>query len=270
MKQLAATVLVMCLAALPTRLWAGSASAEDNVFAPEQISQFAKSVEKYAAQKDARAFIIGRVGRPEDKLPEGIAFTHTAVAIYSTVTADNGDTLKGYAIYNLYQKEDQVERSEVVQDYPVDFFWSAKALKAGVIIPTPKMQRALIELIARGDHLPLHNPNYSAIANPFNSRYQNCTEYTLDIVNAAIYGTVDSARLKANARAHFTPTPVKESPAKILLGSVLMKDVSRDDHKGPIATTTFTSIAQYLQENHLLVEASVLKAGARQASPLLL
>jgi hypothetical protein len=42
------------------------------------------------------------------------------------------------------------------------------------------------------------------LANPFNIQFQNCTEFTLDLINAAIYQTKDIAQLKANAKAYFT------------------------------------------------------------------
>ncbi|MCP4696531.1 MAG: DUF2145 domain-containing protein [Gammaproteobacteria bacterium] len=35
----------------------------------------------------------------------------------------------------------------------------------------------------------------------FSSRFQNCTEYVLDVLNAAIYQTNDIKQLKANASA---------------------------------------------------------------------
>jgi hypothetical protein len=266
MKKLTVLLLILSTAVLPTRLWAGSASAEDNIFPAEQITTFAKSVERYAAQRGARAFIIGRVGRPEDSLPEGIHFTHTAVAIYSSIALEDGSTRKGYAVHNLYQKTDAVNESELITDYPTDFFWSAKALKAGIIIPSADLQRRLISLYAEGKAQAVHVPSYSAIANPFTSRYQNCTEYTLDVINAAIYKTQDKAKLKANAQAHFTPVVIQESPIKILLGSMLMKDIARDDHSGPVATATFSSIARYLNDNGLLKQASILMADGQSVA----
>lgn len=246
------------LACLPVRLVAGSAAGGEAHFSPEAISRFAKSVEHYAAEAGARAFIIARQGRPEAELPEGIRFTHTAIAIYSTVMTTDGRQLKGYAIHNLYQKADRRDESYLLQDYPMDFFWPVQALKAGVLIPEPGLQQALVDLIARGDHLALHNPAYSVLASPYNTRYQNCTEYTLDLVNAAIYNTLDLARLKANARAHFQATPIRETPFRLFLGSLFAADIRLDDHQDVVATATFTSIARYLQDNGLLEQAVIL------------
>ena len=88
-------------------------------------------------------------------------------------------------------------RSSLVQDFPVNFFWGSQKLKAGIIIPNEEIQTRLIELIEKGDNAKLHNPNYSVIANPMNSQLQNCTEHTLDLINAAIYQTTNISYLKS-------------------------------------------------------------------------
>lgn len=231
--------------------WAGSQSQAEALHEPAQIIKFSKDVEKYAASKGARAFIIARKGRPEKDLPRGIKFTHTAVAIYSNITLNDGEVLQGYAIHNLYQEADRRDRSQLVVDYPVDFFWGAQELEAGILIPNQQVQESLIALIASGDATKLHNPKYSVIANPFNSQFQNCTEYTLDLLNASIYQSLDQQQLKANAKAHFTPQRVRTSPFKLMFGSMLMDDVTTKDHKGKIKTTTFLSLGRYLEANQL-------------------
>lgn len=242
-------LILITLFCVPT--WAGSQANKQAVIEPEKIIKFAKDVEKYAAAQGARAFIIARVGRPEKDLPKGIHFTHTAVAVYSNIQLTNGETAQGYAIHNLYQVDGKPNRSQLVQDYPVDFFWGAQTLKAGIIIPSDKIQNRLIELIASGQNVALHNPNYSVIANPMNSQLQNCTEHTLDLINAAIYQSTDIAQLKANTRAHYTAQRVRTSRFKLMFGSFLMDDVSTKDHQGKIATATFGTIHQYLEQYQL-------------------
>jgi len=119
---------------------AGSTQNSTSQFPIEEVEKFAKSVEKYAASKGARAFLVARVGRSEKDLPKGIKFTHTAVAIYSAITLDSGEVVNGYAIHNLYQKEGELDKSELIVDYPVDFYWGVQALKAGIIISKPEVQ----------------------------------------------------------------------------------------------------------------------------------
>ncbi len=251
--------LFSLLLLLSDSVFAGSTAKANPQFSSDEITQFAKSVEKYAAAKGAQAFIIGRMGRPASELPDGINFTHTAVAIYSAITLPNGETVKGYAIHNLYQKEDALDRSELVVDYPVDFFWGAYALRAGIIIPTPDLQQRLMSAYAEGVQHQVHRPAYSVLANPFNEQFQNCTEHTLDVINAAIYNTTDYAQLKANTRVHFQAQPINLSRIKLRLGSAMMKELSMSDHKGKVKTTTFGTLGTYLANNQLLREAIVLE-----------
>jgi hypothetical protein len=256
------TLLQICFAAITAislPVFAGSAQNTEIQFSVESVDKFAKEVEQYAAKNGARAFIIGRVGRPEKDLPKGIKFTHTAVAVYSSITLDSGETVKGYAIHNLYQAQGQLDKSELVIDYPVDFFWGVNSLKAGIIIPTPDVQQRIIEVIANGQDHKIHNDNYSVIANPFNNTFQNCTEHTLNIINSGIYQTTDIQELKNNALQHFTPQKVKVSRFKLLLGNWFIDDVSTKDHNGKIYTTTFSTIAKYLKRNALLSQAVVFK-----------
>lgn len=244
-------LLTIVLLLISTLSWAGSQADKNATFEPEKVVKFAKDVEKYAAAHGARAFILARVGRPEKDLPKGIHFTHTAIAVYSNIQLADGQTAQGYAIHNLYQVTGKPEKSQLLQDYPVDFFWGAQQLKAGIIIPNEDIQTRLIDLIATGQNVTLHNDNYSVIASPFNNRFQNCTEHTLDMINAAIYQTTDIQQLKANTKAHFTAQRVRTNPFKLMMGSILMDDVTTKDHKGKITTTTFGSINRYLQKYDL-------------------
>jgi len=254
MKQLIKLTLVLLFLSVENT-WAGSTRPSDIQHEPLEVSQFAKNVEKYAASQGARAFIIGRVGQPEKSLPKGISYTHTAIAIYSQIQLDDGQFAKGYAIYNLYQNEGNLDKSSLIVDYPVDFFWGAHVLKAGIVIPSPQLQTRIIEAIQQGNNKLLHNPKYSLLSNPFNSKYQNCTEHTLDVINSAIYQTTDIMQLKANSKEYFIPQKLKVSGLKLALGGLFSKGVHSSDHKGKPKTATFTTIARYLSKFDLLKSA---------------
>jgi hypothetical protein len=244
---------------LTTTANAGSREGEVNQqLNAEQLMDFAKLVEKTAAQHGARVFLLGRVGRASDQLPQGIEYTHTALAVYSMITTGEGKQVPGYAIYNLYQKNQTPSQSELVIDYPFNFFAGAAELKAGIAIPTPAVQKRLLALIASGEYHTLHNPNYSVLANPFNSQFQNCTEFTLDLINAAIYQTKNILQLKANAKAYFKPQQLKVSGLKLKIAAIFMDDLTLDDHKSKIKTATFSSIVGYLAENSLLLHQQVI------------
>ena len=135
--------------------------------APEKIIQLAKKVEKALAARGARVGIIGRIGRPAGEMPEGMRYTHAAFAVYSEITTVDGRQLPGYATFNEYQSDEQPDTSSLAQDYPVDFYASVAELEAGVIIPSAELQRRLLAVITSPTYQALHDPRYSAIANPY-------------------------------------------------------------------------------------------------------
>lgn len=228
---------------------AGSRGDGEMHFTPEEIARFSKKVEKTLAEKGARVAILARVGRPREKLPEGMGYTHTAFAVYAQITTADGRKIPGYAIYNLYQNKKEPDVSELVQDYPVDFFSEVHELEAGVIVPSPELQKRLLEVIASPVYRKLHNPKYSVIANPYTLDYQNCTEHTLDVVMAAIYRTDDIRSIKASERAYFKAQRVNVNPVKLALGSLMSAEVATSDHPpGGPATATFETIGRFLEK----------------------
>lgn len=200
------------------------------------------------AQQGARVAILARMGRPASEMPPGMRFTHAAFAVYSEITTQDGRKLPGYAIHNLYQRESAPDKSDLVMDYPVDFFAGVSELEAGIIVPSFELQRRLLKVIASPDYAAVHESDYSVIANPHNLGRQNCTEFVLDVVNSAIYQTSDPKFLKANARAYFEPQKVEVSPFKLMLGSMFTREVSMADQDGPPVTATFETIGRYLQK----------------------
>jgi hypothetical protein len=242
-------VVLLCSFCFSLPVFAGSSqSGGESFFEPEKIIKFAKKVEKSLAANGARVAIIARVGRDRKSLPEGVNFTHTALAVYSKITTTDGRTIPGYAIHNLYQRADKPDVSDLIQDYPVDFFAGVQILEAGIIIPSSEIQIRLLKVVGSDTYKKLHNPKYSVIANPFTLDLQNCTEHTLDLLFAAIYETNDIKQIKANEKAYFEPQPVNVNPLKLIFGSLFVADVAMSDHPGSPVTTTFTTIGKFLEK----------------------
>jgi len=225
---------------------ASSQAGETMNFSPEQVVGFAKKVEKILAGKGAYVAILARKGRPQSEMPEGMAFTHTAFAVYSEITTSDGRKVPGYAIYNLYQQAKHPDVSELVMDYPPDFFAGVAELEAGIIIPSPTLQQRLLAVITSPTYASLHDPHYSVIANPFTLGRQNCTEFVLDVINAAIYQTDDIKKIKAQEKAYFEAQKVNVNPLKLMLGSMFSEEVSMSDQPKQPVTATFEKIGQYL------------------------
>ena len=234
---------------------AGTQTIRDVRYDFRQIAALAKGVERNLAQRRVRVAVIGRVGINPDLLPPGVEFEHAGFAVYSKIRTGDNRMVPGYAIYNLYQGEQRTGWSHLAQDYPVDYLAVSQVLKVGVVIPSEKLQQALLRTIFSDTYARLHNPRYSVLSNPFNVNYQNCTEFVLDVLFAAIYQTDDPRQLKINIAAWFEPQPIVVDPVKLQLAELTMPDVRTDDHEGPIATATFPTIARFLLENDIAGEA---------------
>jgi hypothetical protein len=241
-------LLIFCFILFPLHTNAGSQAGGEIFFKPEEIIKFAKKVEKFLAEKGVRVAVLARVGRPRDQLPPGFSYTHVSFAVYSIITTADGRKTPGYAIYNLYQRNKEPGASDLIQDFPVDFFAGVQVLEAGVIIPSPEVQKRLQKVITSSTYKELHNPRYSVIANPFTLDYQNCTEHTLDVLFASIYETNNIRQIKKNEQAYFEPQPVNVSPIKLALGSMFVAEIKLSDHPGSPVTATFETISRFLQK----------------------
>lgn len=229
-------------------------------FSAEEIIRFAKKVERVLGEKGARVALVSRVGRPPAEMPQGMYYTHVAFAVYSDVPTRDNRVLRGYAMFNEYQNDDRPDTSALVQDYPVDFFAGVAGLEAGIIIPSPVLQQRLLDVIASPTYAALHEPRYSAIANPYTLGRQNCTEFVLDVLFAAIYQTADVQVIKANEKAFFVAQPVNVSPLKLLLGSMFTVEISLADQSDSPVTATFEKIGDFLGKYDAGVEVFTVKA----------
>lgn len=249
-----AAILLLALLLVPAAQ-AGNVPSAAGLFRFEQTAALSKGLERALAARGARVAIIGRVGLPPRVLPPGLRYSHAGFAVYSTIRTADDRLVPGYAVYNLYQGDARTGVSHLAQDYPVDYYAAVHELRAGVVIPSEKLQRALAAVIFSPAYRALHNPRYSVLANPYRTDYQNCTGFVLDVLFAAIYRTDDPRRIKTNIAAHFEPQPIHVGALKLALADAMMPDVSTDDHTGPVATTTFESIARFLLRNGIAREA---------------
>ena len=245
-------IVLACLGAHPANA-AGlsdgfSPAGGKSRFSAEQIIGFSKKVERAMADKGARVAIVARMGRPLSELPEGMHFTHVGFAVYSEIVTSDGRKLPGYAMYNLYQQNDHPDTSSLVQDFPVDFFSGVAELEAGIIIPSPELQRRLLKTIDSPVYVGLHDSHYSAIANPYTLGKQNCTEFVLDVINAAIYQTDNIRQIKAGEKAYFVAQRVNVNPLKLMLGSMFSAEIATSDQPGEPVTATYETISRYLEK----------------------
>lgn len=84
---------------------------------------------------------------------------------------------------------------------------------------------------------------------------QNCTEFTLNVINAAIYDTEDMGQIKRTLNDHFEAQPVNINPLKPMAGAAILGELSLKDHGDTAATATFGSIERYLEKFGLIYKS---------------
>ena len=229
-----------------------------------RAAEFSKQIEMALADRGARVAIVFRAGRDREDLPEGIRYTHGGFFVYQPLqTIDGSETFNGYAVYHLYSGDPSGENdprsSFLAQDFPIDFTIPMHEMDAGVIIPTPALQRRILAVMASDDYAALHHENYSLLSNPHDAEYQNSNEFMLDVIAAALWETTDREQLKANLAAHFQPARVRLNVFERLFGPMVDRRVELNDHDGRIYTTTFGSMAQFLEANDYALEVLELR-----------
>lgn len=240
--------LAICMA-LP--LHAGSSEEGKPMLPAAEVAAFSNRVQQDLAARGAHVAIVARMGRNPNMLPKGVRYTHVSFWVLSQIKTADGKTGTGYRVYNLYQDGQNSTRSKLVQDSPADFFANAYRLDAGVIIPDVRLQKKLLAVITSPTYAKLHNPRYSVLANPNTLQFQNCTEHTLDVLMAALYGTRDIGQIKANEAAYFKPQVIAISGFKRALAPAASQALTTSDHGAVVATATFGSIARFMQANTL-------------------
>jgi hypothetical protein len=236
--------------------------APANHLTAEQAAAFSKQVERDLADKGARLAIVFRTGETRDMLPDGISYTHGAFWTFVPISLDDGRVINGYAVYNLYHGDGKtlaMDKSYLHQDFPIDFVAPSAVDDIAVIVPTAEMQRRILSIMDSPTYRALHIEAYSLVSNPHDIRYQNCTEFMLDIIAAAAWETADMAQIKANLKQHFRPTKVKTSLIERFLAPLAEDRIKTDDQGSTIITATYESMAAFMRDNGLLKEAYILR-----------
>jgi hypothetical protein len=268
MAAFSAAVVLGVAVCTPLSAWAqsgaadsGSPPAADARLTPEQAAAFSKQIETDLAAKGARVAIVFRTGRPHNKMPPGISYTHGAFWVYRTIHTQDGRDLPGYAVYNLFSGDGKtlpVTKSYLAQDWPFDFTRGSAVDDVAIIVPSPEMQRRLVAVIDSPTYVRLHNPSYSLIANPLSSKHQNCNGFMLDVIASAAWDTTDPAQIRADEKAHFHPSVIQAGPVKRLLAPLADPRIKTDDQSNLLVTATYESMSGFMKDNGLLEASYIL------------
>jgi hypothetical protein len=243
---LVVVVIVLTSVGLSPDAQAGSEAANAPRFAAEDAAAFSKQIEQELAARGARVAIVFRSGRAREDLPDGVRYTHGAFWVHSAVATQDGRNLSGYSVHNLYHGTADPTRSSLVQDWPLNFTFGDAIGEVGIIIPTPEMQRRILQMMVFGAYEDLHNPDYALLSNPHDMRFQNCNEFIIDVIASAVWQTDDRRQIKANLDAWYEPTHLRLGLFERLFGPSADPRLRMSDHDGAIRTATFGSMRDFM------------------------
>jgi len=231
--------------------YTASTDSGEALFPRETLENYSQQILDELTRKDVKLAIVSRAGQTRDNLPDGVMFTHSA---FFRRNADGR-----YDVYNLYHGEENRLRSSLVTDTPADFLRLLKERDAGVLIPVPSVQTHLFDMLETPDYAAVHQADYSLISNPLDLRWQNCNEFMLYVVAAAIWETTDRAVLRDHLKRSITPTELKVSPLRRHYGPMIDERLILDDHDDKVFTTTFGTLTELFEFTNWLDESYVLE-----------
>jgi hypothetical protein len=142
-----------------------------------------------------------------------------------------------------------------------DFFLDdLYALEAGIEVPTPEVQTAMLAVLHDGSRVTrMHHKAYNMVAYPWSTRYQQSNQWALETMAMAMEPGV-SSRDRAQAWLQFKgyqPTVLKVRAMKRLGARVGTAHIAFDDHPNEqrfadrIATVTVDSVFGFMQTAQL-------------------
>ncbi len=131
-----------------------------------------------------------------------------------------------------------------------------------VLVPDESLRRGLVDRLAAGTAIILHQPHYSAIAYPFATTYQNSNQFVLENLALAHVGRRDGDReaaIEHLQRTQFHPHTLRFSSVD-RLGSSLKANVRFDDHPRASAETNRYAVVTVEAIERWLTTAGALTA----------
>ncbi|MDG1419242.1 MAG: DUF2145 domain-containing protein [Maricaulis sp.] len=226
-----------------------------DTFALQDAADFSKQIERELATRGAYVAMVFRSGATQAALPDEIDYSHGSFWVYTPIETDDGRTLYGYAVYNLYHGIEDQTQSDLVQDWPLDFTRADDTGTVGIIIPNAAMQARILDVLASDDYYELHQSQYALMSSPTDLRFQNAPEFILDVVASAAWKTTDRDQIKVNIDAYFDETTIEIGGFGKFLAPIQDVRNHLQDQPGMIHTSSFASIAQFMENFDLSDES---------------
>jgi hypothetical protein len=232
---------------------ADSASCKQKPLSPELLTAATKKasqIQAYLNETDPTVVLLARVGSDVSKY--NMHYTHLAFALRHPSNGEWGVI----QLLNTCSTSTSRIYEQGLANFLLDNLFS---LDVKMIVPTPDVQNKLAAVLASSKVTSFHNKNYSMIAYPFSTQYQQSNQWVLELLVSALFGANDREAaqeyLKATA---FTPTLIPINSFSKFGANIFRKNVSFDDHpdreatEGKYSVVTVDSIVDYLKKQHLI------------------
>ncbi len=248
-------LLSVSLSVLVTAAAIAGTACTQKPLTPDRLAQASRlSVKLFETlnQSNARVIILGRIG--SDLSQYGLRFSHVGFALRD----DPGGPWTVIHLLNRCGTDSSSLYDEGLINFFLDDPFSYDAL---IAVPTPEIQRALVQVLRSKLVWQLHQPHYNTIAHPQSLKFQNSNQWLLELVVAATIKGV------ANTRSDIQHHPLMQQyqPDKIAIdrltrlgGGLFQANMTFTDHpladrlKGEYNVVTVRSVIRFLYQAKML------------------
>lgn len=242
---------VLLLLALPGLLMAGQTCSEKPP-TPEVVQKALRLALDTRNRLEASGASVALIGRAGQNLSAyGLKYSHA-----SLVWRDHPKG-RWFLVHELNLCG--TDRSALYDEGLGNFFLDdLYAFDAVIVVPSKDTQDHLIKALRDPLAASLHEPRYSTIAAPFNTRYQNSNQWLLETLAAALapQGTVaDRNQAQDWLRSHgYHASVIAISPLQRVGAGLLRANVHFDDHgleerlEGRYQVVSVESVIDFLRQ----------------------
>ena len=228
---------------------AGSQCSERPLKAEEfaKASAMAVKLRQALDESGAKVALVGRVG--SDISEHGLRYTHVGYV--------QRDHPKGRWMFVHLLNECGSNHSGIYDEGFIKFFLDDLfAYDAVIAVPTADLQDRLDAALNGPSVARMHSPNYSMIAYPFSTKYQNSNQWVLELLAAArANGSVTRQSVQDDLRdSSYVADTIGISGFKRLGAALFRANVQFDDHpeeeaeNARYSIVTVRSILRYLDK----------------------
>ncbi len=196
----------------------------------------------------ATVALLGRVG--VDLSEYGLRYSHAGLAWR--------DHPQGHWLVVHQLNQCATAQSHLFNEGLGNFFLDTPfAYETLIVIPSQAMQQELVTLLSSSLPHQLHQPSYSMIANPWQTRYQNSNQWLLEVLAVAFSESEVQNRLQAQhwlRQNGYHPSQVHLSALQRIGARLFSANVQFDDHSladriaGRYQVVTVESVVRFLSQ----------------------